>query len=424
MVEITFALYYIIILSVSILLNLILPFLKIYWYFAFSIKQIKENHQYWRFFTNYLIKPTRTVNLGTFMTIISIYIDLHNLEQKVKPKNKYSKFIMIILIQCTLNTLLTYFFYYKFNLQESRSLLVELSYSFCAISSYKNPNGKTFISYIPIKNRFAPIALLILRIYNYKDISLEIMKAPLIGFFSGFLFCILTKKFKIKYIPPFLKKLLNEPTEEERRQRKEFNLKLKNDLLKFRKKVKKIKKDKSKKIKKDKSKNQSSFNMNLIGNPLLNYIENENNKFNNNYYNQNYNENVGKNYLDNLALNDYVKENKINDDNNYENETEGPNQENNNMMSKENNNNNEDIWENEENEKEIEEKELRDDTEKNGIDEEKNEIENDESNESILDEEKKEEDDIKENEKRKDIKNDNKNEENVENKNESHEKND
>ena len=367
MVEMTFTLYYIIILSVSILLNLILPFLKIYWYFAFSIKQIKENHQYWRFFTNYLIKPTRTVNLGTFMTIISIYIDLHNLEQKVKPKNKYSKFIMIILIQCTLNTLLTYFFYYKFNLQESRSLLVELSYSFCAISSYKNPNGKTFISYIPIKNRFAPIALLILRIYNYKDISLEIMKAPLIGFFSGFLFCILTKKFKIKYIPPFLKKLLNEPSEEERRQRKEFNLKLKNDLLKFRKKVKKIKKDKSK--------NQSSFNMNLIGNPLLNYIENENNKFNNNYYNQNYNENVGKNYLDNLALNDYVEENKINDDNNYENETEGPNQENNNMMSKENNNNNEDIWENEENEKEIEEKELRDDTEKNGIDEEKNEIE-------------------------------------------------
>ena len=233
MVEMTFTLYYIIILSVSILLNLILPFLKIYWYFAFSIKQIKENHQYWRFFTNYLIKPTRAVNLGTFMTIISIYIDLHNLEQKVKPKNKYSKFIMIILIQCTLNTLLTYFFYYKFNLQESRSLLGELSYSFSAISSYKNPNGKTFISYIPIKNRFAPIALLILRIYNYKDISLEIMKAPLIGFFSGFLFCILTKKFKIKYIPPFLKKLLNEPTEEERRQRKELNLKLKNDLLKL-----------------------------------------------------------------------------------------------------------------------------------------------------------------------------------------------
>ena len=360
MVEMTFTLYYIIILSVSILLNLILPFLKIYWYFAFSIKQIKENHQYWRFFTNYLIKPTRAVNLGTFMTIISIYIDLHNLEQKVKPKNKYSKFIMIILIQCTLNTLLTYFFYYKFNLQESRSLLGELSYSFSAISSYKNPNGKTFISYIPIKNRFAPIALLILRIYNYKDISLEIMKAPLIGFFSGFLFCILTKKFKIKYIPPFLKKLLNEPTEEERRQRKEFNLKLKNDLLKFRKKVKKIKKDKSK--------NQSSFNMNLIGNPLLNYIENENNKFNNNYYNQNYNENVGKNYLDNLDLNDYVEENKINDDNNYENEAEGLNQEN-------NNNNNDDIWQNEENEKEIEEKELRDDNEKNGIDEEKNEIE-------------------------------------------------
>ena len=357
------------------------------------------------------------------MTIISIYIDLHNLEQKVKPKNKYSKFIMIILIQCTLNTLLTYFFYYKFNLQESRSLLGELSYSFSAISSYKNPNGKTFISYIPIKNRFAPIALLILRIYNYKDISLEIkdisleiMKAPLIGFFSGFLFCILTKKFKIKYIPPFLKKLLNEPTEEERRQRKEFNLKLKNDLLKFRKKVKKIKKDKSKKIKKDKSKNQSSFNMNLIGNPLLNYIENENNKFNNNYYNQNYNENVGKNYLDNLDLNDYVEENKINDDNNYENEAEGLNQEN-------NNNNNDDIWQNEENEKEIEEKELRDDNEKNGIDEEKNEIEMMRVMKVYWMKKKKKKMILKRMRKGK-IKNNNKNEENAENQNESHEKND
>ena len=404
----TFTLYYIIILSVSILLNLILPFLKIYWYFAFSIKQIKENHQYWRFFTNYLIKPTRAVNLGTFMTIISIYIDLYNLEQKVKQKNKYSKFIMIILIQCTLNTLLTYFFYYKFNLQESRSLLGELSYSFSAISSYKNPNGKTFISYIPIKNRFAPIALLIHRIYNYKDISLEIMKAPLIGFFSGFLFCILTKKFKIKYIPPFLKKLLNEPSEEERRQRKEFNLKSKNDLLKFRKKVKKIKKDKSK--------NQSSFNMNLIGNPLLNYIENENNKFNNNYYNQNYNENVGKNYLDNLALNDYVEENKINDDNNYENEAEGLNQEN-------NNNNNDDIWQNEENEKEIEEKELRDDNEKNGIDEEKNEIEMMRVMKVYWMKKKKKKMILKRMRKGK-IKNNNKNEENAENQNESHEKND
>ena len=356
------------------------------------------------------------------MTIISIYIDLYNLEQKVKQKNKYSKFIMIILIQCTLNTLLTYFFYYKFNLQESRSLLGELSYSFSAISSYKNPNGKTFISYIPIKNRFAPIALLILRIYNYKDISLEIMKAPLIGFFSGFLFCILTKKFKIKYIPPFLKKLLNEPTEEERRQRKEFNLKLKNDLLKFRKKVKKIKKDKSKKIKKDKSKNQSSFNMNLIGNPLLNYIENENNKFNNNYYNQNYNENVGKNYLDNLDLNDYVDENKIKDDNNYENEAEGQNQKNNNMMSKEYNNN-EDIWENEENEKEIEEKELRDDNEKNGIDEEKNEIEMMRVMKVYWMKKKKKKMILKRMRKGK-IKNNNKNEENAENQNESHEKND
>ena len=195
----SFTVCYIATLAVSIFLNLICPFLKIYWYFAFSIKQIKENHQYWRFITTYLIKPTRKVNFNTFMTLVSIYIDLHNLEIKAKAKNKYSKFIMIILIQCILNTLLTYLAYYTFNLKESRSLLNELSYSFSAIDSYKNPNGKTFISYVPIRNKFAPIALLLVRIFVNKDISLYILKTPLIGFISGFLFCILTKKFKIKY---------------------------------------------------------------------------------------------------------------------------------------------------------------------------------------------------------------------------------
>ena len=185
MIEKSFTVYYIATLSVLIILNLICPFLKIYWYFAFSIKQIKENYQYWRFITNYLIKPSRNVNFGTFMTIVSIYIDLHNLEVKAKAKNKYSKFIMIILIQCILNILLTYFFYYQFNLKESRSLLNELSFSFRAISSYKRPNDKTFISYVPIRNKFAPLALLLVRIFVNKDISLYILKSPLIGFFSG-----------------------------------------------------------------------------------------------------------------------------------------------------------------------------------------------------------------------------------------------
>ena len=238
----SFTVCYIATLTVSIILNLICPFLKIYWYFSFSIKQIKENHQYWRFITTYLTKPTRKVNLGTFMTIVSIYINLYNLEIKAKAHQKYSKFIMIILIQCILNTLLTYLAYYKFNLKESRSLLNELSYSFSAINSYKRPNDKTYINYVPIRNKFVPIALLIVRIFVNKDISLSILKAPLIGFASGFLFCILTKKFKIKYIPPFLTKLLNEPTKEQRKAQKERLIQLQKEISKLKKNEKRINK--------------------------------------------------------------------------------------------------------------------------------------------------------------------------------------
>ena len=90
MVEMTFTFYYLIILAILILLNLICPFLKIYWYFAFSIKQIKENHQYWRLFTNYLIKPTKKVNIGTLISLVSIYTHLHNLEIRAQQKDRYS----------------------------------------------------------------------------------------------------------------------------------------------------------------------------------------------------------------------------------------------------------------------------------------------------------------------------------------------
>ena len=45
--------YYITMLVISIILDAICPFLHIYWYFAFSFKQIFENFQIWRIFTNY-----------------------------------------------------------------------------------------------------------------------------------------------------------------------------------------------------------------------------------------------------------------------------------------------------------------------------------------------------------------------------------
>ena len=86
-----------------------------------------------------------------------------------------------------------------------------------------------------------------MEIYFNKDISLESLKSSLVGFFSGFLFCFLIIKFKIKYIPLFLKKILNEPSDEERRilkgQLAQLNkqmLKLKKTLKKIRNKIKKL----------------------------------------------------------------------------------------------------------------------------------------------------------------------------------------
>ena len=215
MLEISFTAYYIIVLIISILLNLICPFLKIYWYFAFSIKQIKENYQIWRLFTNYLIKPSKHVNIGTLIEIISLYARLYYLEESAQKKNKYSKFIMIIIILWALNILFTVLLFFIFDIKESRSLISELSYSLTAISSYDHPNDKTFVSYIPLRNKYAPIGILLMRIFVNKDISIMIIKSPLIGFLSGFLFCLLAKKFKIKYIPLFLKRLLKEPLDNE-----------------------------------------------------------------------------------------------------------------------------------------------------------------------------------------------------------------
>jgi hypothetical protein len=237
-IEMSLTAYYIIILSISILLNIICPFLNIYWYFAFSIKQIKENHQYWRLFTNYLVKPSRHVNFGTFMDLVAIYMSLNNIEVTAKYKRKYSQAIMTILIMFILNLLSTLFLYYKYDIKESRSLIHELYYSLLAISSYKYPNEKLFLNFVPIKKKFAPIGIILMRICINKDISMDILKAPLIGFFTGFLFCIITKKLKVKYVPQFLKTLLREPSDEERKIQKQNMI----ELLKLQKKMKKIQK--------------------------------------------------------------------------------------------------------------------------------------------------------------------------------------
>ena len=202
--------YYITMLMISILLNLVFPFLHIYWYFAFSIKQILTNFQIWRLFTNFFVKPKKRLDIGIIFDILYLYTHIYNLELEAKASKKYSKFIMTLFLLIILNIITTFCFYYIFDAEESRSLINELIYSFMAISSYKNPNDKTIVFYIPVKNKYVPIANIFFNVSSSKTGDLSFLKKQFIGFISGYLYCFLVEKLEINFVPNFLKKLLKE----------------------------------------------------------------------------------------------------------------------------------------------------------------------------------------------------------------------
>ena len=203
--------YYITMLAISIILDVIFPFLKIYWYFAFSIKQIMENYQFWRIFTNFLVKPSKSFNMGIVFDIIYLYSNIYKLELEAKSSRKYSNFIMQIFLLCIFNIIITFLFYFIFEAKESRSLVKELIYSFMAISSYKYPNEKTLVFYIPIRNKYVPIANMFFSVSTSGSGELGIFRVPIIGFISGYFLCFLIYKMKIDITPYFLIKILKEP---------------------------------------------------------------------------------------------------------------------------------------------------------------------------------------------------------------------
>ena len=224
--------YYITMLIISIILDSICPFLQIYWYFAFSFKQIFDNFQIWRIFTNFLVKPTKRLNIGILFDIIYLYSHIYKLEIEAKYNKKYSKFIYTLFLLVILNIITTFCFYIFFSVKESRSLINELIYSFMAISSYKNPNDKTIVFYIPVKNRYVPIATIFFNISSNSEGDLTSVKKSLIGFISGYSYCFIAEKLKIEFIPNFLKKLLGEPVyyyerkiyKEENKEKKDKNI--------------------------------------------------------------------------------------------------------------------------------------------------------------------------------------------------------
>ena len=210
--------YYITMLIISIILDTLCPFLYIYWHFAFSFKQIFDNFQIWRFFTNFLVKPTKRLNIGIIFDVIYLYSHIYKLELEAKYSKKYSKFIFTLGLLIILNIIITFSFYIFFSIKESRSLINELIYSFMAISSYKNPNDKTIVFYIPVKNRYVPIATIFFNVSSNSQGDLTSVKKSIIGFISGYIYCFIVEKLKIYYVPNFLKKILGEKVNEYDRQ--------------------------------------------------------------------------------------------------------------------------------------------------------------------------------------------------------------
>ena len=209
--------YYITMLIISIILDLIFPFLQIYWHFAFSIKQIIQNFEVWRIFTNFLVKPTRHFNVGIIFDIIYLYSDIYKLEQEAKYSNRYGKFLLKIFILCVLNVLLTFILYYSMGIKESRSLIKEVIYSFMSISSYKYPSNKTIVFYFPVRNKYVPLAVIFLNATTNSTGDLNVFKSPIVGFISGYIFCFLFEKMSFNFIPNILKKLFKKQPDGERK---------------------------------------------------------------------------------------------------------------------------------------------------------------------------------------------------------------
>ena len=202
--------YYISILSIAIILDIICPFLRINSYFAFNIKQIINKFQIWRIFTNLLVKSNRQINIGILFDFLFLNYYIYKIEHEEKIKKKYSTFIMTIIILCILNVLVSFVFYFIFDKTESRSLVKELLYSFIVVSSYKNPNNEIIIFYISIKNKFFPMAAFFFNASFIWSKDIRDLQKPVIGFINGYLFCLIVEKFEINITPNIIKKLFKE----------------------------------------------------------------------------------------------------------------------------------------------------------------------------------------------------------------------
>ena len=209
----TFTNYYMGMMIVTSVLISLFPFIPTFWYFAFSIKLIIHNFQIWRLFTNFLIAPSLKLGIGFIFQMISLYKSLNELEINAKSNRKYSSFIMLLITLCSMIIMLSFFLYFCFGIKESRSLVHQLIFAIFAISSYREPNKKVMIYFIPMRNKFFPFALMLVNIISWGYVEIKDIIRPIVGFIIGYFYVILNDKYNLFKIPVFIKKIFKDKIE-------------------------------------------------------------------------------------------------------------------------------------------------------------------------------------------------------------------
>ena len=198
---------YITMLLVTSTLITLFPFFHIYWYFAFSIKQIVYHFQFWRLFTNFLIYPSIRLSVGLLFTMITFHTHLVEMENTCRNNKQLSKFIMFLFIICSLNIIFNFIGKYFFNIEENRTLVNQFLYSLYTISSWREPDKTISIFFMPIKNKYTPFAMIFMNIASGSAKEGKEFIEPGYGILSGFIYLYLNDIKNWIYIPKWLKKL-------------------------------------------------------------------------------------------------------------------------------------------------------------------------------------------------------------------------
>lgn len=200
-----FTKYYLTMLVITTFLKHHIPILSVHFYFAFSIKKITKEFQIWRFFTNFLLGGQ--INIGFAFLLFNLFMNLSKMESEARSKKKISEFAGFLFYICTFIIIMQFFLKFIFGITESRSLIEELTYSFFAISSYREPNLQTRALLIfPIKNVYSPAAMIL-----YSLVTGQSILRSFIGTLAGYIYVLLNdlmiekKGFSLLFVPAIIK---------------------------------------------------------------------------------------------------------------------------------------------------------------------------------------------------------------------------